>query len=192
MGCLQPPHGPEQLYTRFTVQAETANDDIRDFIKLLKDDRTKNAFEQVKSSRGRDGENIKAWRFSEHANWLTIPKRFEGALGIDAATDTDPIDLDEANEDDITEIVQRFKDQHPEIAISSDEARKTVKLMLPAPAELEFQIEQKPGNIPKTSYEIWTESPKPLNRSIVSAVNSRSKHARLERLLVCSLGSITS
>lgn len=184
MGCLQPPYGPEELYSGFTTQAEAANNDIREFIKLLKDERTKQAFEQVKSSRERDSENIKAWRFTEHANWLTIPKRFEGALGLQSVSDLDPMDIDVPRDEGISETVQRFKDMFKELVIAIDDENRVIRLALPPPANLDFQIEQKLGDAQKETYEVRTEASSMLNKKIVDVVNSRHKNLGLMRLLV--------
>ncbi|KUJ11735.1 uncharacterized protein LY89DRAFT_625214 [Mollisia scopiformis] len=61
---------PEVLFQEFSKSAETANKEIQRFRKLMGDQDTLQVLEQARKSRAERPTGIKAWRVTDHPDWL--------------------------------------------------------------------------------------------------------------------------
>ena len=65
---------PAEFYAQFSNAAAGAGKDIQEFMWMMRDERAKEVFDQVKKSRDADGEGIEVWRVTEHEDWLDVKK----------------------------------------------------------------------------------------------------------------------
>ncbi|KAM3080933.1 hypothetical protein ACMFMG_004893 [Clarireedia jacksonii] len=61
---------PDVLFTAFSTSARTANQEVHDFKRLMKDEQSVKIFEHAKKSRAENPHGIKPWRVTEHPDWL--------------------------------------------------------------------------------------------------------------------------
>lgn len=61
----------EILFRKFASAASVANEEIKQFKKLIEDDQSKKIFERAKDSRAENPKGITAWRIVEHPDWLS-------------------------------------------------------------------------------------------------------------------------
>jgi hypothetical protein len=61
----------EALFREFSKAAVTANEEIQEFRKLMNDQESIQVFEQAKKSRAERPSGIKAWKVTDHPDWLT-------------------------------------------------------------------------------------------------------------------------
>jgi hypothetical protein len=61
----------EILFRKFATAAAVANEDIKQFKRLVEDDESKKIFERAKDSRAENPKGITAWRIVEHPDWLS-------------------------------------------------------------------------------------------------------------------------
>jgi Ser-tRNA(Ala) deacylase AlaX len=60
----------EILFQKFAAAAATANEEIKQFKRLIEDDESKKIFERAKDSRAENPRGITQWRIVEHPDWL--------------------------------------------------------------------------------------------------------------------------
>ncbi len=65
---------PADFYAQFSNAAAGAGKDIQEFMRMMRDERAKEIFDQVKKSKEADGEGIEVWRVTEHEEWLDVKK----------------------------------------------------------------------------------------------------------------------
>ncbi|KAG4440440.1 hypothetical protein IFR05_004084 [Cadophora sp. M221] len=61
---------PETLFCEFSKSANTANQEVQEFRRLMTAEDTKEVLEQAKTSRAENPKGIKPWRATEHPEWL--------------------------------------------------------------------------------------------------------------------------
>lgn len=58
------------LVTAFSASMKTANTEVQQFRQLVMSDDSKQIFEHAEQRRAENSKNIKAWKITEHPNWL--------------------------------------------------------------------------------------------------------------------------
>lgn len=126
---LVEPLAPEQVQLRFAQAAKDAAAEMKSFALVMKDERSKDVMEKAKKSRAKDGENIRTWLVTEHEDWLDVKQD-----GSSEGAELDGNDLDtkmfaaENNNGDIRNALEKFKESHPGIEASLEDATKTIKV----------------------------------------------------------------
>ena len=83
---------------------------------MMRDERAKEVFEQVKKSREADGEGIEGWRVTEHEDWLDVKTEVKvEELGSDIE---EPEQTVGDQPEDRGKIVESFRVAHPGIEVN--------------------------------------------------------------------------
>jgi len=62
---------PETLFSEFARSSTTANQEVQQFQRLMKEEETSVVLEQARKSRAENPNDIKPWRAREYPDWLT-------------------------------------------------------------------------------------------------------------------------
>ena len=84
-------------------------------MRMMRDEHANEVFDQVKRSKGADGEGIEVWRVTEHEDWLDVKKEIKGedidTEGDELGQGTDP------QPEDRKKVVESFRAAHPAIEV---------------------------------------------------------------------------
>ncbi|KAH7393431.1 hypothetical protein BKA64DRAFT_87637 [Cadophora sp. MPI-SDFR-AT-0126] len=61
---------PETLFREFSKSANTANQEVQEFRRLMTSEDSKKVMEQARKSRAENPKGIKPWKASDHPDWL--------------------------------------------------------------------------------------------------------------------------
>ncbi|KAL6718416.1 hypothetical protein ACLMJK_004505 [Lecanora helva] len=177
---LDPPE-PEQLHTQFAQAARTAALDIKSFAQIMEDPHTKEVLEKAKESKAKNAEDITNWLVTEHEDWLNVTdvgvakltNQSEQRAGLSSSSS-------ELKAEDLQSALESFKESHPGVEISKEEDSKMIKMYLPSPAHIHFEIDL--ASMEKL-YHVNTKEQTKLHRAIVESVTARTHADDLESLL---------
>ncbi|TVY84792.1 hypothetical protein LSUE1_G001023 [Lachnellula suecica] len=62
---------PQVLFSEFSKSTATANEEVQQFQKLMREEETSQVLEQARKSRAERPNDIKPWRARDHPDWLT-------------------------------------------------------------------------------------------------------------------------
>ena len=121
---LDPP-SPEQLHSNFGQAANGAAQAIKQFSQLLEDSRTREVMENAKQSRKENSEGIIGWQVTEHEDWLDV-KQEDGNDDGDREERDNADAGDDANSNDVTATLDKFRSTHVGVDVSMDKDSVTV------------------------------------------------------------------
>ncbi|KAI4286378.1 MAG: hypothetical protein L6R35_004371 [Caloplaca aegaea] len=178
---------PEDLYTTFATSVTTIRSDLDAFSAAYQEDRYQEVLGRAAESRAQNNEDIPAWKVTEHEDWLDVRKVVnttdttpdDGTTGIDIAV-TPPPTADPAS---LRTCIERFKQGNPNIKVSLDEPTRKMKVALPPPAYVHFEIDCKSGRDQEPMYTVTTSEKTRMHVAITKAIGSRSQPSNLDHLL---------
>ena len=89
---------------------------------MMRDERAREMFEQVRKSREGDGEKIEGWRVTEHEDWLDVKRELK-MEELDGDVD-EPLRVDVAQPEDPVKVVESFRTAHPDIEVDLADVTK--------------------------------------------------------------------
>ena len=181
---LVDPPSPDQLHSNFSQAANGAAQAIKHFTLLVEDSRIKEVMEKAKESRAKDGENITGWKVTEHENWLDV-KHEDGNDDFDKEEEGAAEAGVVFRVEDVNTALDKLRSTHTGIEASLNEDSRTVKLHLPLPAQIDFQIQLNTTPEGHNRYDVDSEDKSTLQKSVLEAIRARSGPNDLSYLLVC-------
>ena len=122
---------PEDLYASISRSATTAVNDVRNFTKLMQDPQTQEVLTRAKESRAQNSEGIMGWLVTQHEDWLDRPVEDAVAdLRLNDTSETPDYTAESMEKENVAIIVDKFRDDHPGIEISQDEAVGQIKVRI--------------------------------------------------------------
>ncbi|KAL2048668.1 hypothetical protein N7G274_000580 [Stereocaulon virgatum] len=180
---LVDPSSPEQLYSHFSQAAMGAANDIKEFGHLMDQKKSKEVLEKAKESRAKDAEGITGWIVSAHGDWLDMKKEEDSDdPEIDGEGKDTAVSAMDTNPEDMQAVVEKFKESHPGIEASFDTDFKTVKVFLPSPAHIHFEI-QPITTDSSSSFSVKTVEKTKLHKAMVEAITPRLNSLDAKSLL---------
>ena len=120
---------PDHLHSHFSQVALCTAKDIKSFVQLMDDSKTKEVLKKAKQSRAIDAEGITAWVVSERADWLDVAK--------DATSDEHDMAGESEEQDSIAADMtvehmqarlEKFKESQTGIEAKFEDETKTIKV----------------------------------------------------------------
>ena len=126
---LVEPSAPEQLHLHFAQVARGAAMDIKKFAHIMEDSNSKEVLEKARESYSRSGDDMRNWLVTEHADWLDVKgdNEDDGVKLEEKEVEVKKSVLQEDAED-VKSILEAFKEAHPNLDISMDEASGETKV----------------------------------------------------------------
>jgi hypothetical protein len=122
-------NSPETLFSEFRSAATEAVKNVRSFQEKMREPRTKQILEHVKDSKEQNSEGIETWLVSQHEDWLDQPA-LRSANDIQAGGPKVRLEDQAIGQDQpsISQVVQKFKAEHPEASIQLNEDKRTINV----------------------------------------------------------------
>ncbi|KAL8830651.1 MAG: hypothetical protein Q9191_001307 [Dirinaria sp. TL-2023a] len=163
---------PEDLYSNYSTSTLDTAKAIKALTKFMQEPSSQETLKKAKSSRATNPEGIQPWMVTEHPDWLEV--RNLGADSDAVATDSSQHagdDLPFPSADAISSAVEKFKANHPGIAVSElDSNRHSFEIHLPSPAYIHFRVETDLGHC---NFAVTAKEKTKMHSSILTSVAAR-------------------